>query len=91
MRPFLTSNWAADFEKIRSSVEALCDKVPLEGSIDLQPLFFDLTLETAVSSPVGGGSSSIDRMKSHLQKPVFADAFTSAQEYLSYRSRLGGL
>lgn len=91
MRPFLTSSRAANFEKMRSSVEALCDKVPQGGLIDLQPLFFDFTLETAISFLFGGGPSSIGRMKSHVRKPVFADAFTSAQEYLSYRSRLGGL
>lgn len=48
MRPIFASDQRANFEKIKDSVEALCDKLPADGLVDLQPLFSDLTLETAL-------------------------------------------
>lgn len=91
MRPIFASDQGANFEKIKDSVEALCDKLPADGLVDLQPLFFDLTLETALFLLFGDKVPSLGSVKTQIRKPVFADAFTSAQKYLSYRSRLGSL
>lgn len=91
MRPFFASNQGTNFEKIRRSVEELCDKLPSDGLIDLQPLFFDLTLETALFLLFGDEVPSFKSAESPTERPIFASAFTSAQEYLSYRSRLGSL
>lgn len=91
MRPIFASDQDANFEKIKGSVEALCDKLPVDGLVDLQPLFFDLTLETALFLLFGDRFPSLDSVKSQIRKPVFAEAFTSAQKHLSYRSRLGNL
>lgn len=70
-------------------MEALCDELPADGLVDLQPLFFDLTLATALFLLLGDRVPSLESVKTQIQKPVFAEAFTSAQKYLSYRSRLG--
>jgi cytochrome P450 len=89
MRPPLMSSRHANFDKIKSSVEKLLEKVPADGLVDLQPLFFDLTLETAMFLLFADAAPSHESIEGQTRQTVFADAFTSAQEYLSYRSRLG--
>jgi cytochrome P450 len=85
------SSQRANFDKIKSSVEKLLENIPADGLVDLQPLFFDLTLETAMFLLFGDAAPSHESIEGQTRQTVFADAFTSAQEYLSYRSRLGNL
>ena len=66
MRPFFASNTRANFEKIQSTVESVCDKMPLDGLVDLQPLLFDLTLESAVFFLFGDEVSSLDSTQSQI-------------------------
>jgi cytochrome P450 len=91
MRKPLMSSQRTNFDKIKSSVEKLLEKIPADGLVDLQPLFFDLTLETTMFLLFGDAAPSHESIEEQTRQTVFADAFTNAQEYLSYRSRLGNL
>lgn len=85
------SSQRANFDKIKSSVEKLLEKIPADGLVDLQPLFFDLTMATAMFLLFGDATPSLESVEGQTRQTIFADAFTGAQEYLSYRSRLGNL
>lgn len=84
-------NRKAIFDNIRGNVEGLIEDVPAHGTVDLQPPFFSLTLKSAMfllfGEEVPWRRSKQDR-HSHT---TFAHAFAAGQEYLSHRSRLGGL
>lgn len=62
------------------------------GSIvDLQPLFFQLTLETTLFMMFGDGAHRMIRNADGSAHSILGDALNQAQEYLAYRTRVGNL
>lgn len=73
----------------REHVDNLIDCLPSHGIIDLQPLFFRLTLDTATALLFG---SSVYSLRADLDQAaenrVFSESFNIAQEGLAKRFRL---
>ena len=57
--------------------------------VDLQPLCFKLTFDTTMFLLFGDSVSAMDWDRVSGQESKFAEAFTTAQDYLSHRGRLG--
>ncbi|RDL40847.1 putative cytochrome P450 [Venustampulla echinocandica] len=91
LRPSFTRSQVGDIETFDKHVTKLLAKIPLDGStVDLQVLFFGLTLDSATDFLFGestdvlreGGSESGER---------FAKAFTYVTEQAGIRGRAGKL
>ena len=64
----------------------MLDNIVPDTIVDLQPMFFQLTLETTLYMLFG---ESAYRMLSDTSNSSLGDAFNNAQEYLAYRTRVG--
>ena len=76
-------------DHFREHVDNLLNRLPSSGVIDLQPLFLDLTLDTATALLFGrsvyGLRAGIDQDKANKG---FAESFSIAQEGLAKRFRI---
>lgn len=70
-------------------VESLIDQIPTQETIDLQPLFFELTFDATTFLLFGETTSSLQSSEVAGRGSSFAEAFNLGQEYLSSRGRLG--
>ena len=73
-------------QEVEGLIETLSQVVRKDASIDLQPMFFQLTLDTTLA--VLCGRSSINSMTTE-HASGFTEAFEYAQSRLMLRSRLG--
>lgn len=76
-----------DLDVFRESVDNLIDNIKGGGVIDLQPLFFRLTLDTTTAFLLGESVNSLKAPKT-VGEQDFASAFITAQEYVAKRFRL---
>lgn len=79
----------ADLDTFETHISHLLSKLPKDGStVDLQPLFFQLTLDSATEFLFG---ESVDALRSPVgsEQQLFGQAFDYAQSELQSRSRLG--
>ena len=78
IRPVFTRSQLADFTILSTHANRLLDRIPLDGStIDLQPLFFDLTLD--VASHVLFGQSTDTQISS--ERPEFVVRYNRVLHY----------
>ncbi|KAI0556125.1 cytochrome P450 [Xylaria curta] len=68
-----------NLDHFREHVDNLIASIPTQGQVDLQPLFFNLTLDTTTALLFG---------RSEATNQEFAECFTIAQEGLAKRFRL---
>ncbi|EXJ79312.1 hypothetical protein A1O3_08814 [Capronia epimyces CBS 606.96] len=88
LRPQFAHKQYDDLAVIRDAVDDLLDAIPRsEGVVDLQPLFFRLTLDTTTAFLFGESVRSL-RAPDTAGEQTFADAFNIAQEYVAKRFRL---
>lgn len=66
-------------------------KVVPDAIVDLQPLFFQLTLDTTLYMLFGETASKMQSGANVSRRSDFGVAFSTAQEYLAYRTRVGDL
>ena len=91
LRPHFHFKQYADLEVFRQSVDDLIDIIPQKGGVvDLQPLFFRLTLDTTTAYLFGQSVQSLKAPES-AGEDTFAASFNLAQEYVAMRFRLQGL
>lgn len=83
------SNRLQNFEQIKECVQNLINCIPIDGVVDLQPLFFRLTFDTTTFLLFGKSMSALNAKNVADQESEFAKAFNLGQEYLSHRGRLG--
>lgn len=78
-----------NLDLFREHVDNLIARLPIKGDVDLQPLFFSLTLDTTTALLFGKSVFSLraDVDQAHENK-VFAESFNIAQEGLAKRFRL---
>ncbi|KAL2861950.1 cytochrome P450 [Aspergillus pseudodeflectus] len=89
LRPNFVRNQVADIDAYEKHVSNLIDNIPLDGStVDLQELFFRMTMDSATEFLFG---ESIDSLGAGDKQPSFAKNFSTSQEGLAIRSRLGPL
>ncbi|KAI1818133.1 cytochrome P450 alkane hydroxylase [Poronia punctata] len=88
LRPQLVYRQYEDLELFRGPVEDLLDVLPQTGGVvDLQPLFFQLTLDVTTAFLFGKSIRSLKDPKDCMEK-TFARSFDTAQRYVAYRFRL---
>jgi cytochrome P450 len=70
-------------------VDNLIAHLPTNGTIDLQPLFFNLTLDTATALLFGRSVYSLRaNIDQDIEHKIFAESFNVAQEGLAKRFRI---
>ena len=89
LRPQFHFKQYADLEVFRESVDNLIDSIA-EGIVDLQPLFFRLTLDTTTAFLFGESVQSL-KTPDVAGEQTFAESFNIAQEYVAKRFRLQDL
>ena len=89
MRPQFLSNRFHNFEQIKQCVQNLIARIPPDGVVDLQPLFFRLTFDTTTFLLFGKSMSALSSEDIAGRESEFADAFNLGQDYLAHRGRLG--
>ncbi|KAG9783968.1 cytochrome P450, partial [Aureobasidium melanogenum] len=87
LRPQFAHRQYADLAVFREAVANLLDAIPKSGVVDLQPLFFRLTLDTTTAFLFGESVQSL-RAPAKAGEQTFADAFYIAQDYVAKRFRL---
>ncbi|KAJ5605217.1 n-alkane-inducible cytochrome P450 [Penicillium lagena] len=91
LRPNFVRNQIADIEVYENHVAKLIKLIPGDDStVDLQPLFFRMTLDSATDFLFGESVHTLDEVTSH-SAASFANNFNISQEGLAKRSRLGTL
>ncbi|KAK8035337.1 hypothetical protein PG993_010332 [Apiospora rasikravindrae] len=83
LRPQLFHRHYEDLEVFKGPVDDLLDALPESGVVDLQPLFFRLTLDVTTAFLFG---ESVHSLRSTTHR--FADAFDAAQQTVAKRFRL---
>jgi cytochrome P450 len=78
-----------NLDHFREHVDSLIAHLPLDGVIDLQPLFFNLTLDTTTALLLG---KSVYSLRANVDQDndnrLFAESFSAAQEGLAKRFRI---
>ncbi|KAJ5492694.1 hypothetical protein N7539_001440 [Penicillium diatomitis] len=78
-----------NLDHFREHVDNLINRLPSSGVVDLQPLFFDLTLDTATALLFGRSVYSLRAgIDQHKENKLFAESFNIAQEGLAKRFRI---
>lgn len=68
----------------------MLDKITPDVTVDLQPLIFQLTLDTALFMIFGETAAKMQMSGENLsRRKELANAANTAQEYLAYRTRVG--
>lgn len=89
VRPSFTKDRVADLDTFESHIQHLIAKIPRDGStVDLQPLFFQLTLDSATEF-LFGESVDVLRSPAGSEQHLFGQAFDYAQFQIPTRLRLG--
>ncbi|KAK5203419.1 hypothetical protein LTR47_010348 [Exophiala xenobiotica] len=88
LRPQFVHKQYDDLKVVGDAIEDLLTAIPSAGGIiDLQPLFFRLTLDVTTAFLFGNSVRSL-RAPNSAAEQTFADAFNIAQEYVAKRFRL---
>ena len=87
IRPQFVHKHYEDLRIFREAVDDLIDIVSSGGLVNLQPLFFRLTLDTTTSFVFGESVRSLKAPETAGEQ-TFAKAFNTAQQYVMQRFRL---
>ncbi|KAL8893202.1 MAG: hypothetical protein Q9192_005500 [Flavoplaca navasiana] len=90
LRPQFVHKQYEDLELFREVVDDLISLLPSKGVIDLQPLFFRLTLDTTTAFLFGDSVHSLQQSDKSSES-TFASAFDTAQYQIAKRMRLQDL
>jgi cytochrome P450 len=78
-----------NLDNFREHVDNLIERLPVKGDVDLQPLFFSLTLDTTTALLFGGSVYSLRaNIDQAIENKIFSESFNIAQEGLAKRFRL---
>ncbi|KAF2144836.1 uncharacterized protein K452DRAFT_349808 [Aplosporella prunicola CBS 121167] len=89
IRPSFTKAQLAQLETIETHIQNLLARIPTDGStVDLQPLFFNFTLDSA-SEFLFGHSINSQLALEGSESQAFSRAFDMAQAHLLIRVRIG--
>ena len=93
LRPIFNHHRTEYFTHIKQAVSNLLERTiepTKEDFVDLQPLFFLLTLDVTTAAVLGTSTNSLQDQGGKLGL-AFASAFDTGQHYLAVRGRLGDL
>lgn len=92
LRPNFTRSQVGDLETFESHIKALIKRIPTNGeTVDLQQLFFMLTMDSATEFLFGTSSDVLGTDSSRERGVKFQDAFTYVTERMGLESRVGKL
>jgi cytochrome P450 len=90
LRPQLHHREYEDLAVFQTAIDDLLGRLPaIEGVIDLQPLFFCLTLDTTTAFLFGESVRCLNA-QNDIKERTFANAFNTAQRWVTTRFRLLG-
>ena len=88
LRPQFQHKQYEDLEVFRPAVDDLINRLQeSSGTVDLQPLFFRLTLDTTTAFLFGESVRSLATLEA-IEDSSFASAFDTAQQWVTTRFRL---
>ena len=90
LRPNFVRSQVGDLATFESHVGHMIDAIPRDGStVDLQDLFFRLTIDSATEFLFGESTNSLAPGSSNTSSARFAEAFNRSQEAIGEVSRAG--
>ncbi|KAF4554344.1 Cytochrome P450-like protein 66 [Elsinoe fawcettii] len=90
LRPNFNRTQIRDLDTFESHIDHLIAAIPLDGStVDLQDLFFRLTMDSATEFLFGESTNTLMPGLSTVSASKFAECFNRAQETLSQQGRYG--
>ena len=90
LRPSFTKTQIANLDLFEDHVQELISKIPGDGTtVDLQRLFFNMTLDSSTETLFGESVGSQQAAGHSSNAESFSESFDYAQEQLPLRSRLG--
>ena len=93
LRPLFSLNRANIVSQIGEHTEHLVKCIPMTGFVDLQPLFFQFTLDTTTFLLFGKSINSLQTAPTQdatsARVAEFSEAFRASQDMIFYRERLG--
>jgi cytochrome P450 len=82
LRPCFVRSQVGDVELLEQHLQHLLLKIPQDGSmVDLQPLFFQLTLDSSTHFLFGESTGCLDPNGANKRSLEFADAFDRCQSF----------
>ncbi|KAI4197038.1 MAG: hypothetical protein LQ350_006168 [Teloschistes chrysophthalmus] len=90
LRPQFVHKQYDNLELFKEAVDNLIGVLPAQGLVDLQPLFFRLTLDTTTAFLFGDSVNSL-QASNKAGESTFASAFNTAQDFVAKRLRLQDL
>lgn len=92
LRPNFVRSQVSDLATFETHVGHLIDAIPRDGStVDLQELFFRLTMDSATEFLFGESTNCLAPGTSTVSHSRFASAFNAAQENIAFMGRMGPL
>ncbi|KIV90973.1 hypothetical protein PV10_05571 [Exophiala mesophila] len=92
VRPNFTRQQVADLDMFEAHIQHLIESVPRDGStVDLQDLFFGLTIDSATEFLFGRSTNSLAPGLETKSANQFVEAFVYLTEYIGTSVRRGGL
>ncbi|KKZ64676.1 hypothetical protein EMCG_01364 [[Emmonsia] crescens] len=92
LRPNFNRSQVADLGIFETHIQNLIKAIPTDGStVDLQPLFFDLTLDSATEFLFGESANTLHKSASPLTGENFGEAFTYCTTAIGNSLRIGRL
>ena len=92
IRPNFVRQQVADLEMFESHVEHLLGHIPRDGStVDLQPLFFSLTMDSATQFLFGKSTNTLAPGLETVQASQFVKAFVASTDAAADEFRSAGL
>ncbi|KAH8594025.1 putative cytochrome P450 [Bisporella sp. PMI_857] len=92
LRPNFTRSHVGDLDVFEGHISKMISKIPQDGStVDLQELFFMLTLDSATDFLFGSSTNVLGSGQETIKGQKFAEAFTYANERAGLEGRVGKL
>jgi cytochrome P450 len=90
LRPNFVRSQVGDLDTFEKHITHLIARIPRDGStVDLQPLFFMLTMDSATEFLFGESTGVLLGGDASVKGEMFSDAFTYAQERIGLEGRVG--
>ncbi|KEY75092.1 hypothetical protein S7711_01552 [Stachybotrys chartarum IBT 7711] len=93
LRPcFTKQNLEPLNDLLEHHLQALIRRIPSDGNtVDLQPLFFELTMDVATEFLMGESTHTLDRASSHHREQQFVDDYMICSTICSQKMQMGPL
>ncbi|KAK6349556.1 Protein kinase alk2 [Orbilia brochopaga] len=100
LRPQFTRNQLSQLQNLEEHLQVMMDCIPDGEVVDMQSLFYDLTIDTGTDFLCGESCNALERRRNMGRKKEgeywnqpeddFAKEFNTSQKHLLYRAILGG-